>query len=148
MLEGVTKAALETLLAQGTGWIVAVLLIVAVIFLNKKNDKMQTMLDNCRSVSEEAAKEQFEKRLSEFKNLLEALNRSSEALATMRSSVDARTEAINQLVAGFANLVRDLEINRDRWSEKGEAWSQQIGDIRSRAENMQQGITDIRRRLP
>lgn len=137
MIEGVTKAALETLLAQGTGWVIAVLFLLAIIALTKKNDKLQLVCDANRTGAENAVREQFEKRLNEFKVIVDALNRSSEALAFMRVSVDARTEAINQLVAGFANLVRDLEANRERWADKGELWSGQLADLQRRVEDLQ-----------
>lgn len=133
MLDGVTEGALKALLAQGGGWVIALLLIVAVISLAKKIEKIE-------ATGDVALKEQFDKRIGEFRVILDALNRSSDALATMRDSVEARTDAINQLVAGFANLVRDLEHHRNRWSGKSELWGQQLNDLQRRMEDLQRRV--------
>lgn len=137
MLEGITKGALETLLAQGTGWVVAVLCMVAVIVLTRKNDALHKTCDDQRDASEAAVREQYEKRLAEFGTIMTALGESSIALGAMQDGVKARTEAINHLIAGFANLVRDLENNRMKWDERGKEIIGQLTDLRNRLEELQ-----------
>lgn len=129
MLEDVVKSALTVLISQGGGWVVAVLLIVAIVFMVRKNDKLQGELQA-----------QFDKRLEEFKLIVDALNRAADSALALKVSVDARTDAFNKLTGGFADLVRDLEHNRERWGDRGDTWSRQLEDLRSR-------IEDIQRRL-
>lgn len=113
------------------------LLIIAIVFMDKRIKELHLKCDDQRTAGENAVKEQFEQRLDEFKSILAGLERSTSALNTMQIAVDARTETINHLVAGFANLVRDLENNRERWRERGEAWSAQLAELKSRVEKLQ-----------
>lgn len=141
MLDGIIETALTTLLAQGAGWVIAVLLIVAIIFQSRKIDNLGKACDTQRDLAEAAVREQYEKRLTEFGIVLDVMGQSTTALNAMRDSVAARTEAVNQLVIGFANLVRDVEANSVRWQDRGNTITSQLENIRSRVEEMQ-------RRLP
>jgi predicted nucleic acid-binding Zn-ribbon protein len=137
MWDDIIKSAFTAILSWGGGWVLSVLLIIAIVFMDKRIKELHTKCDDQRSAGEIAVNEQFEKRLDEFKTILAGLERSTSALNTMQVAVDNRTETINQLVAGFANLVRDLENNRERWRERGEAWSIQLADLKSRVEKLQ-----------
>jgi hypothetical protein len=137
MWDDIIKSAFTAILSWGGGWVLSVLLIIAIVFMDKRIKELHAKCDDQRSAGEIAVNEQFEKRLDEFKTILAGLERSTSALNTMQVAVDNRTETINHLVAGFANLVRDLENNRERWRERGEAWSIQLADLKSRVEKLQ-----------
>lgn len=137
MLDEIIKTALSTILSWGGGWVLSVLLIIAIIFMDKRIKELHAKCDEQRSAGETAVSEQFEKRLEEFKTILGGLERSTSALNSMQIAVDNRTEIINQLVSGFANLVRDLENNRERWRERGDAWTTQLADLKARVEKLQ-----------
>lgn len=140
MIEGITKSVLETLISQGGGWLIAVLLICLVIYLGRKLEKAQESCDAANEAREAAIRAQYDKRLEEMTKLLDALNRSTAALSTMQISVEARTEAINNLVAGFAVLVRDLQAAQDRWKERGDNVSNRLGAIEGRIEDLQRRV--------
>lgn len=140
MLDGIIKQALEALISQGGGWLIAALLLVAVIVLSRKLEKAQNLCDTKHIEAEKEIRDQFEKRLKEHRELLDALNRSTGALQTMQISVDARTEAINNLVAGFAALVRDQEASRVRFMEKADGLAGALTDIRGRLEDLQRRV--------
>ena len=141
MLEGITKSVLETLISQGGGWLIAVLLICLVIYLGRKLEKAQASCDAANEAKEEAVRAQYDKRLEEMGKILDALNRSTATMSAMQVSIDARAEAMNNLVAGFAVLVRDLEQAQQRWKERGEAVNNRLAAIEGR-------IEDVQRRVP
>lgn len=114
MIEALIQSGLTALLAQGTGWVIAVILGILLYLMFKRYECLN------------------EKRFEELKTILDALNRSSDALGSMKTSVDARTEAINQLTGGFANLVRDMETGRPQWQEAIKSVSGRLEDIQRR----------------
>lgn len=133
MFDDIITTALTTLLAQGAGWVVAVLLIVAVVFQSRKLEKLQGELTL-------AVHGQYEKRLTEFGEVLNALNQSSSALRSMQDSVNSRSEVINQLVVGFAELVRDENANRSDLVKRADAIETHIIDLRKRLEVLQNAL--------
>jgi Na+-transporting methylmalonyl-CoA/oxaloacetate decarboxylase gamma subunit len=140
MWDDIIKATFTAILSWGGGWVLAVLSFLVIVYMDKRIKELHTKCDEQREAGEIAVKEQYEKRLSEFKELVSVIERSTAALTTMKVSIDNRTETINQIVTGFANLVKDLEINRERWKDRGEAWSRQLDDIRTRVEALQRGF--------
>lgn len=141
MIEDITKSVLQTLISQGGGWLIAVLLICLVIYLGRKLEKAQESCDAANEAKEAAVRAQYDKRLEEMSKILDALNRSTATMSAMQVSIDARAEAMNNLVAGFAVLVRDLEAAQQRWKERGDAVSNRLGAIEGR-------IEDVQRRVP
>lgn len=141
MIEEVTKGALTALLAQGGAWLIVVLLIAVIVYLSRKIDAAQKTCDETHDAAEAEVRKQYDKRLEEMGKLLDALNRSTAALSAMQVSVDARAEAMNNLVAGFALLVRDLEQAQQRWKERGEGIDKRLGGIEGRLEDVQRRVT-------
>lgn len=140
MIEEAVKGVLNALISQGGAWLIVVLLIAVVMYLARKLEKAQESCDDSHAASEQEVRAQYDKRLEEMGKLLDALNRSTAALSAMQISVDARAEAMNNLVAGFAMLVRDLEQAQQRWKERGEAVSTRLGAIEGRLEDLQRRV--------
>lgn len=131
MIEEFVKQGLGSLLTQGTGWVLFVLALIVIYVQNKQITAMYKEANVVRDAAETAVKDQYDKRIAEFREIVDALGRTTTALDGMQETVEARTEAINQLVIGFSKLVRDLEVNRERWNDKGETIMRSIEDLRN-----------------
>lgn len=130
MIEQLTGTALTTLLAQGTGWVVAVLLAVVAYILDKRNVGVQDR-------AEQAIKHQYEKRIEEYREILDVLTEHTNTMKSMHTSVSATTEAINQLAVGFAKLLKEIENDKVMWGDRGAQFAKQLEDVRSRLEELQ-----------
>lgn len=130
MIEGITTTALTTLMAQGTGWVVAVLLAVVAYFLDKRSAGVQER-------AEQAVKHQYEKRIEEYREILDVLSEHTNTMKSMHISVSAATEAINQLAVGFAKLLREIESDKVVWGDRGTQFTKSLEDIRHRIEELQ-----------
>jgi chromosome segregation ATPase len=136
-MEEIIKGALNALISQGGGYVISALLIVVVWAMDKKHSKAILGCDERYEKSQEAVKLQYEKRLEHVSELTNALNRSSSVLAALQVSVETRNATIQHLVSGFSDLVKDLEINRERWADRGEIWTKQLENIKERIEELQ-----------
>lgn len=130
MIEQIAGTAVTALMAQGTGWVVAVLLAVVAYFLDKRNVGVQGR-------AEDAVKKQYEKRIEEYKEVLDVLTEHTNTMKSMHFSVSASTEAINQLAVGFAKLLKEIENDKAMWGDRGEQFTKQLEDVRSRIETLQ-----------
>jgi len=137
MIEEFLQQGLGSLLTQGTGWILFVLSLIVIWWMDRRQTECQKARDEETKEAEKAVLEQYEKRLAEFAEILNALNRNTTAINGFETTVGARTEAINQLVVGFASLVRDINNNRERWHERGAALMKGIEDVQRRLEALQ-----------
>lgn len=132
MIEGVVKAALETLITQGSGWIVAVLLGIWVFFLDRR-------LTTAQEQNDRLMQEQYEKRIVEFRELLDVMTNSTNTVKAMHGGLTATSDAINQLATGFAKLLAEFQSQQTRWDDRGGTMSKQLEDIRGRIESIQRG---------
>lgn len=102
MLADIAREALTVLVSRG-GFlgIISCLLIVCIVILWRKGEKDNATNDLDRN-------EHYETRIREFRIILDALNRSSDALGRQAASNDERNEATNRLVAQISDLVREI----------------------------------------
>jgi len=140
MIETFTETAVTTLLTQGTGWVVAVLLGIWCYVLDKRLAAAGGACDIQVSAANQAVKDQYEKRLAEFREILDVMTNSTNTVNAMHGSVSATTEAINQLAAGFAKLLTEFQNQHTRWDDKSGTMSQQLEDLRHRLEVLQRGV--------
>ena len=140
MIEDFTRTAVTTLLAQGTGWVVAVLLGIWAYILDKRLAKLQFDCDVQSSNSAEAVKEQYEKRLSEFREIIDVMTNSTHTVKAMHGSLTATTEAINQLTVGFAKLLNEFQGHGTKWDDRGGHMAKQLADIQRRLEELQREV--------
>lgn len=130
MIEEFVRVGVGTLLAQGTGWVVAVILGI-----------WAYILDGRVRQTEDIVREQYERRLEEFKVVLDAMAGSTNATKAMDRSVTATTEAINQLASGFAKLLNEFNSHKERWADHGTQMAKQMEDVRNRIESLQRHTT-------
>src|SRR5215470_18048212 len=89
MIDEVIGKALEWMLAQGGGYILSIFAGFFAWILYKRNE---TLIEQ----SNVELREQYEKRLNEFKELLDVMNNSTNTVNAMHNSLSASSEAINQ----------------------------------------------------
>jgi hypothetical protein len=90
--------------------------------------------------SDADTKENYEKRLSEFRELLDVIGTSTHAINTMQHSVAASGEATNGLTQAFAKLLREFESQQDVWDNRSTTFTKQLDDIQRRVETLQKGF--------
>ena len=135
----VTPAVLA-LIKEGSGWAVSVLLGCWSIYLYKQVEKSRTICDKSTEAANQAVKDQYEKRLAEFRELIEVMANSTATVKAMHGSLTATTEAINQLAQGFAKLLAEFQSQQSRWDDRGSGMARQLEDIRQRLENLQREV--------
>lgn len=132
MIDGFISTIVNALILQGGGWLVAVLLGIVVYIVDRRafeaKNKHETILQA-----------QYDKRLEEFKELLEVVQTSTQTINTMQRSVATSGESIGQLTQAFAQLVRELDGRNARWVDKVETFGRQLEDIQRRLESLQKG---------
>lgn len=140
MIDAIVSKGLETLITQGSGWIVAVILGAWALTLDKRVISMQTTLDNQSKEANKAVQDQYEKRLSEFKELLDVMSHSTNSIKAMHGSISTTTEAINQLAISFSNLMSEFESQKSKWDDNGGFMARQLDDIRAKLERLQREV--------
>jgi len=136
MIEDIVGGALGTLLAQGTGWVIAVLLGLWVYVLDQRMAKMAAEADK-------AIKEQYEKRIVEFREIIEVVSNSTQSVNAMQGSVTASSEAINQLAQGFAKLLNEFQNHQFRWQDRGEHMAKQLDDLQRKLEALHNEVRAV-----
>jgi uncharacterized protein YukE len=131
--------AIGEFMKQGLGYVISVILGLYIMVQDKRYTKLQDACNSQADAAELAVKEQYEKRLAEFRTILDAMTSSTHTTNAMHSSLNATTEAINQLVAGFAKLLTEYQASQMRWEDKGGNMSKQLDDIRQKVEMLQRG---------
>lgn len=139
MFEQLATGAIGHLLTQGTGWIVAVLLGFVVFLQDKRVALLNTTIKLQADAYNITIQEHFEKRLKEFREIVDVMSNSTTTVGTMHTSVTATTDAINQLAAGFAKLLTEFQGQQTRWDDRGGNMLKQLDDIRDRLEDLQRG---------
>ena len=132
--------AIVQLMTQGTGWVLFVLACSVVVFQDRRLAKMQFECDTQASNAAKAVQDQYEKRLLEFRELIEVMTNSTSTVKAMHGSLTATTEAINQLAIGFAKLLQEFQSQNSRWDDRGGVMARQLEDIRQRLEFLQREV--------
>lgn len=139
MLEQLVSGAIGTLLTQGTGWVVAVLLGIWAFLQDRRIVTLNTTVKLQADAANLAVQDQYEKRLKEFRELVDVMTNSTHTVGAMHGSLSATTEAINQLAAGFSKLLVEFQSQQTRWEDRGGNMAKQLEDIRARIETLQRG---------
>lgn len=139
MIEAIAKQALEALMTQGSGWLVAVLLVVAIVLITRRHDKVVLAYEDNRAKALEVIADQYEKRIAAMNDAVVAVEQSTSALNAMNIGVSGHTETLNKLVTGFTQLARDLENYHDFHKDiqkdmlgKLEGLAQRVGQLQGR----------------
>ena len=125
MIDGFVSSVVEVLISQGGGWLVAVLLGIVVFVMDKRLAEQEAR-------NKIAIKEHYEKRLDEFRELIEVVGASTHTIQNMQAAVNAAGDNTNQLVQAFARLMREVESQRT-------AQSKNFSDVKKRIEALQKG---------
>lgn len=140
MIEGIVKSAFEALLTQGSGWIVAVLLVIGGIFVTRRHDVVIKRYEDQRNIAQGLLNEQYEKRIATFKEVVSVVEQSTSILSILQTNADGHKDAINKLVSGFSQLVRDVENQDDFHKDRHAAIVSTLTDLRARVETLQRRV--------
>lgn len=135
----VSPAVLE-LMKQGTGWLVAILIGVYAWILDGRLRQQQIDTDKQAELANKAVQDQYEKRLAEFREILDAMVNSTATVNALKGSLTPVTDAINQMVVGLAKLLNEFQSQNVRWDDRGASMLKQLEDLRVRLENIQRGV--------
>lgn len=132
MIDGFVTTVVNALISQGGGWLIAVLLGIVVYIMDRRAIEAKAKHDA-------AIAQQYEKRLEEFRELLEVIGTSTQSIQSMQVSVGASGEAINQLTQAFAKLLREFEGQQAVWGDRSANVVKLLEDIQRRVETLQKG---------
>lgn len=141
MIEQFVSSGVTALLTQGTGWVVAVLIGAYAWILDKRVVQSLKAGEQATEKANKAVQEQYEKRLNEFREILDVMSSSTATVKAMHGSLGTTTEAINQLTQAFAKLLSEFNSYQGRWDDRGAIMQKQIEDIRDRLERLQREVT-------
>ena len=139
MIENAVGKALEWMLAQGGGWVIAVVVGIYSYFLDKRMQEERREAEEQTAVSNALIREQYEKRLEEFREILDVMTNSTTTVTSMHTSLTASSDAINQLAVGFTRLLAEFQAQQTRWDDRRGSMAKQLDDIQARIENLQRG---------
>lgn len=131
MIDGFISTIVNALISQGGGWLVAVMLGIVVYIMDKR-------LSEAKHKTECDLRDQYEKRLAEFRELIDVTNTSTQTLNAMQASVTASTEATNQLSRAFATLLREIDGQKAR-SRNSSGLGKELDELRQSVEAIQRG---------
>lgn len=137
MIDSILAKALEWMIAQGGGYVISLLIGFYAWTLDKRVQERDTLADAQAAKANLEIREQYEKRLNEFRELLDVMTNSTNTVAAMHTSLSASSEAINQLAAGFATLLHEFHAQQARWDDRRGAMAKQLDDIQQRIEHLQ-----------
>jgi hypothetical protein len=135
----VEKALADILTGHGGGVYapLLVLAILVIVFLGRA-------LSKAYSENRNQEKQHYEKRIEESSKLLVTLERTNTSNATMVTATEARAEAFNEMVRGFAVLVNTTEAGRDRAREHASRVEGELRELHDKMETMQRSIERLR----
>lgn len=140
MIDAFIAKGVDLLITQGSGWIVAVILGAWAVTLDKRVLAMQSAIEAQTKEANDAVQEQYEKRLTEFRELLDVMSNSTSSITSMNGSISATTIAINQLAQGFSKLHREFESQQTRWDDRGGVMAKQLEDMGFKLERLQREV--------
>lgn len=130
MLDEAIGKALEWMLAQGGGYVLSLFAGGFAWILYKRNEALVEQANT-------ELRDQYEKRLNEFRELIDVMNNSTNTVNAMHNSLTASSEAINQLALGFTTLLNEFHSQQSRWNDRGGAIEDKLKDIQQRLEQLQ-----------
>lgn len=137
MIEEAVGKAIEWMLAQGGGWVIAFIVGTYSYFLDKRMQEERREFEAAAAAHNTQIKEQYEKRLDEFRELLDVMTNSTSTVTAMHTSLTASSDAINQLAVGFTRLLAEFQAQQSRWDDRRGAMAKQLDDIQARIEHLQ-----------
>lgn len=132
MIEELLTTIANTLVSEGGGWMIAVALAIVIYIMDKRITKAKRGCDD-------DLKDQYEKRLIEFRQVLDTLGTSTQSINAMQSSVLANSEAMNGLAQAFAKMLQEFQGQQDLWGNRAGVIEKQLDDIQRRVENLRRG---------
>jgi len=137
MVEGFIGQLVAWAFAQGGGYVLSVFLIIVIWMQDKRKQKADADAETAVKEANAEIRSMYEKRINEFRELLDVMAGSTNTVSAMHSSLTASTEAINQLAAGFATLMQEFHAQQARWDDRRGAMAEQLKDIQQRIEDLQ-----------
>ena len=141
---GAIESIVLTWAAQGTPYLLSAPSWFVTAFLYRRNEALQKNIDLLRESAEKNIKDQYEKRLAEFGVSAATIERNSSVFSELRVSVADQSEAINHLVTSVAEMARDIQSNRTRWQDRGEAMQRSLDELRQKLDLLQDKIINRR----
>ena len=138
-MEGILTESVRTLISQGTGWAVAIILGFACVYLFKRLQSVQEVHRLSDKSSQERREALQEKRIIEAKETVSVLNTGSYANLELARSISARTEALNNLIQLVTQMERDMGSNDEHWQRRVQGLEGSLADITRRLEEIQRG---------
>lgn len=132
MIEEFISTIARSLISEGGGWVVAVFLGIVIYVMDKR-------IIDAKNKNDALVQQQYEKRLEEYRELIEVIGTSTNTIQNMQSSVVASGAAVNDLTQAFAKLLREFEGQQSRWGERSSAVAKQLDIIQRRVETLQKG---------
>ena len=87
MIEEAVGKAIEWMLAQGGGWVIAFIVGTYSYFLDKRMQEERREFEAAAAAHNTQIKEQYEKRLDEFRELLEVITNSTSTVTALNTSL-------------------------------------------------------------
>lgn len=132
MIDGFVTTIVTGLISQGGGWGISVLLGIVVYIMDRRAFE-------AKEKYEKDILSLYEKRLEEFRELLEVIGTSTQTINNLQVSVSASSESIGQLTQAFAKLLREFEGQQLLWSDRSANVAKLLEDIQRRVEALQKG---------
>jgi len=136
-MEGILTESVRTLVSQGTGWAVAIILGFACAYLFKRLQSAQEEYLLSNKLQQERREALQEKRIVEAKETVSVLNAGSHANLELARSTAARTEALNNHIQLVTQMERDMGSNDEHWQRRVRGLEQSLADITRRLEEIQ-----------
>lgn len=137
VIEDAVGKAIEWMLAQGGGWVIAFFIGTYSYFLDKRMQEERREAEEQALAANIQIREQYEKRLEEFREILDVMTNSTTTVTSMHTSLTASSDAINQLALGFTKLLAEFQAQQARWEDRKGTMAKQLDDIQSRIEHLQ-----------
>lgn len=129
--------AIAEFMKQGAGYALAVIIGFYCWVLDNRLAKSRTECNSQAEAANKAVQDQYEKRLAEFREILDVMTNSTQTVNATNTSIAITTDAINQLAAGFAKLLHEFQSLATRWDDRGGTMQKQLEDLRLRLEVLQ-----------
>jgi len=143
-MDSAFKAVIEQLGVGGALFVIACLVIA---YLYKQNSELHKQISDTSNANQEDREVLQEKRLEEAKQLLVIIERNNANASEVSKSVASMTTALNELVKGFASMVQNGDLNRERFRDQANRIEQGLTQVNKafgdHASRIEQSLTQI-----
>jgi hypothetical protein len=116
---------IRQLAGQGTGWLIATMLVAVILWLYRRLETVQTASETARELL-------HEKRLLEARETLGALNEVAKAQTELADAITARTETLKTIAALVTQIERDIGSQYEHWQLRVTGIERILEELRQR----------------